>query len=70
MGAIVTCPLEVVKTRLQSSSSTFYPPPVSDASNKLNTNGIQIKRSTQTRDICTSILQKRSQVSFSRTKAI
>lgn len=27
-GAIVTCPLEVVKTRLQSSSSGFYPPPV------------------------------------------
>ncbi|XP_014603087.1 PREDICTED: solute carrier family 25 member 36-A [Polistes canadensis] len=27
-GAIVTCPLEVVKTRLQSSSSGFHPPPV------------------------------------------
>lgn len=27
-GAIVTCPLEVVKTRLQSSSSGFYPPPM------------------------------------------
>ncbi|XP_046818433.1 solute carrier family 25 member 36-A [Vespa velutina] len=27
-GAIVTCPLEVVKTRLQSSSSGFQPPPV------------------------------------------
>ncbi|XP_015600074.1 mitochondrial carrier protein Rim2 [Cephus cinctus] len=27
VGAIVTCPLEVVKTRLQSSSSGFYPPP-------------------------------------------
>ncbi|XP_046493367.1 solute carrier family 25 member 36-A isoform X1 [Neodiprion pinetum] len=26
VGAIVTCPLEVVKTRLQSSSSGFYPP--------------------------------------------
>lgn len=24
VGAIVTCPLEVVKTRLQSSSSGFY----------------------------------------------
>lgn len=24
MGAILTCPLEVVKTRLQSSSITFY----------------------------------------------
>jgi len=28
-GAIVTCPLEVVKTRLQSSSSGFHPPPIS-----------------------------------------
>ncbi|KZC09213.1 Solute carrier family 25 member 36-A [Dufourea novaeangliae] len=27
VGAIITCPLEVVKTRLQSSSG-FYPPPV------------------------------------------
>ena len=28
VAAIVTCPLEVVKTRLQSSSAGFYPPPV------------------------------------------
>lgn len=26
VGAIATCPLEVVKTRLQSSASGFYPP--------------------------------------------
>ena len=26
MGAIMTCPLEVVKTRLQSSNSGFIPP--------------------------------------------
>lgn len=62
-GAILTCPLEVLKTRLQSSSSTFYPMPMSDAANKLNSNGSRLKRSSQTRDICTSILQKRSQVS-------
>ena len=27
MGAIITCPLEVVKTRLQSSNSGFTPTP-------------------------------------------
>lgn len=63
VGAIVTCPLEVVKTRLQSSSSTFYPTPITDIANKLNTNRAQFKGTTQKRDICTSILQKRSQVS-------
>lgn len=63
VGAILTCPLEVVKTRLQSSSSTFYPQPMPDVANKLNPNGLRFKKSTQTREICTSILQKRSQVS-------
>ncbi|XP_043270438.1 mitochondrial carrier protein Rim2 isoform X2 [Venturia canescens] len=36
VGAIVTCPLEVVKTRLQSSTSGFYPPP---PGNKEHTSG-------------------------------
>ncbi|XP_057326654.1 solute carrier family 25 member 36-A [Microplitis mediator] len=40
VGAIVTCPLEVVKTRLQSSTSGFYllppPPPPSAPSSKLS----------------------------------
>lgn len=63
VGAIVTCPLEVVKTRLQSSSSRFYPSPVLDAgNNKTSTNGTQFKGTSHKRDICTSILQKRSQV--------
>lgn len=63
VGAIVTCPLEVVKTRLQSSSSRFYPSPVLDVgNNKTSTNGTQFKGTSHKRDICTSILQKRSQV--------
>lgn len=64
VGAIVTCPLEVVKTRLQSSSP-FYPTPVLDAAQKVSTNATQFKGTTQKRDICTSILRKRSQVSVS-----
>lgn len=64
IGAIVTCPLEVVKTRLQSSSSPFYPSPAFDAAKKVNSNGGQLKGTTQNRDICTSILRKRSQVSI------
>lgn len=61
----MTCPLEVVKTRLQSSSSQFYPSPLLDAANnnKLKSNSSQFKGTTQKRDICTSILRKRSQVS-------
>lgn len=66
IGAIVTCPLEVVKTRLQSSSSRFYPSPVLDVANKQSTNGAQFKGTTQKRDICTSILRKRSQVRSKR----
>lgn len=63
VGAIVTCPLEVVKTRLQSSSSQFYPQRMSDVANKLGTNCENFKSgTTQKREICTSILQKRSQV--------
>lgn len=63
IGAIVTCPLEVVKTRLQSSSSPFYPSPILDVANKNSTNGAQFKGTSHKRDICTSILRKRSQVS-------
>lgn len=62
VGAIVTCPLEVVKTRLQSSSSQFYPPRMNDVGRKHNNNE-HIKASTQRRDLYTSILRKRSQVS-------
>ncbi|XP_031618796.1 mitochondrial carrier protein Rim2 isoform X2 [Contarinia nasturtii] len=61
VGAIVTCPLEVVKTRLQSSSP-FYPSPILDAAQKVTTNAAQFKGTSQKRDICTSILRKRSQI--------
>lgn len=43
MGAILTCPLEVVKTRLQSSSVTLY---ISEV--HLNTvNGASVNRITR-----------------------
>lgn len=70
IGAIVTCPLEVVKTRLQSSSSPFYPSPVLDAATKVNSTPTQFKGTSQKRDICTSILRKRSQVSLFPLKKI
>lgn len=63
VGAIVTCPLEVVKTRLQSSSSRFYPSPILDAAKNSPTIGTQFNGTNNKRDICTSILRKRSQVS-------
>lgn len=65
VGAILTCPLEVVKTRLQSSSSTFYPSTSTELSQKLSGTTLPYRGTTQKRDICTSILQKRSQVSGS-----
>lgn len=62
MGAIVTCPLEVVKTRLQSSSSGFHvelPHIAADSHN------VQVTCKTlppeHTRRICTASLQRGSQ---------
>ncbi|XP_067624869.1 mitochondrial carrier protein Rim2 isoform X2 [Eurosta solidaginis] len=59
VGAVVTCPLEVVKTRLQSSNSFLGPirlePPGS-------TNGSsELLRPEQRRKLSTTILRKRSQ---------
>ncbi|XP_015118425.1 mitochondrial carrier protein Rim2 [Diachasma alloeum] len=53
MGAIVTCPLEVVKTRLQSSTSGFYPPPNNGefTSGQFTCNGFPPKQ--QRRKLCT-----------------
>ncbi|XP_032668141.1 mitochondrial carrier protein Rim2 [Odontomachus brunneus] len=59
-GAIVTCPLEVVKTRLQSSSSGFHPPPL----NKEFTSGHSTCRSSPTpeqrRRLCTGLYPRYS----------
>uniref|UniRef100_A0A0K8U0I4 Solute carrier family 25 member 33 n=1 Tax=Bactrocera latifrons TaxID=174628 RepID=A0A0K8U0I4_BACLA len=59
VGAVVTCPLEVVKTRLQSSNAFLGPtrlePPGS-------TNGAsELLRPEQRRKLSTTILRKRSQ---------
>lgn len=53
MGAIVTCPLEVVKTRLQSSTSGFHPPPNNGefTSGQFTCNGFPPKQ--QRRKLCT-----------------
>lgn len=61
VGAIVTCPLEVVKTRLQSSSSQFYPSNFRETTNKQNGNKPTKGLGSQ-RDLCSSILRKRPQV--------
>lgn len=61
VGAIVTCPLEVVKTRLQSSSSQFYPPNIRENVSKQNGSS-QMKGLGGQRDLCSSILRKRPQV--------
>lgn len=60
----MTCPLEVLKTRLQSSTGSFYPPRLSDVARKVNSSSSEtFKGPAQKRDLCTSILRKRSQVS-------
>lgn len=63
VGAIVTCPLEVVKTRLQSSSAFVYPPRVSDNPTTISNAASEgMLRPEQRRQLCTTILRKRPQV--------
>ncbi|XP_012282553.1 solute carrier family 25 member 36-A [Orussus abietinus] len=52
VGAIATCPLEVVKTRLQSSTSGFHPPP---GSQEFNSGHVTCKSfpTPQQRRLCT-----------------
>ncbi|XP_006564587.1 mitochondrial carrier protein Rim2 isoform X3 [Apis cerana] len=52
-GAIVTCPLEVVKTRLQSSSSGFYPPPVNKELTSGHVTCKSFPKPEQRRRLCT-----------------
>lgn len=64
VGAIVTCPLEVVKTRLQSSSAFVYPPRLHESGTTTNSSNTSeaIRRPEQRRQLCTTILRKRPQV--------
>lgn len=63
VGAIVTCPLEVVKTRLQSSSAFLYPPRIPDQQGKGSPKSSKgILRPEQRRQLCNTLLRKRPQV--------
>lgn len=64
VGAIVTCPLEVVKTRLQSSSAFLTPPPriIDSPTANNNTSQDAVMRPEQRRQLCTTILRKRPQI--------
>lgn len=65
VGAIVTCPLEVVKTRLQSSSAFIYPPRVSENPTTISNAASEgMLRPEQRRQLCTTILRKRPQVHY------
>ncbi|XP_023295153.1 mitochondrial carrier protein Rim2 isoform X1 [Lucilia cuprina] len=61
VGAVVTCPLEVVKTRLQSSTAAFQTPP-RVVENPSSTNASsELLRPEQRRKLSTTILRNRSQ---------
>ncbi|XP_055916599.1 mitochondrial carrier protein Rim2 isoform X2 [Eupeodes corollae] len=60
VGAVLTCPLEVVKTRLQSSSSFVSPPRLPEAPGCAHQSEALL-RPEQRRKLCTTILRKRPQ---------
>jgi len=60
VGAIVTCPLEVVKTRLQSSSA-FLPPRFTDHGNPKGKHDSMRILPEQRNQFCSTILKKRPQ---------
>ncbi|CAD7079993.1 unnamed protein product [Hermetia illucens] len=62
VGAVVTCPLEVVKTRLQSSSAFLQPPRIAELPGGSNPTSEAILRPEQRRKLCTTILRKRPQI--------
>ncbi|XP_058806151.1 mitochondrial carrier protein Rim2 [Phymastichus coffea] len=62
VAAIVTCPLEVVKTRLQSSSGGFYPPPYSK---ELGSGHVTGRSFQQRRRLCTGESRRYSLVTLS-----
>ncbi|XP_059220814.1 mitochondrial carrier protein Rim2 isoform X1 [Stomoxys calcitrans] len=59
VGAVVTCPLEVVKTRLQSSTAFLTPPRIE--SNSATNVSSELLRPEQRRKLSTTILRNRSQ---------
>lgn len=62
VGAVVTCPLEVVKTRLQSSSAFLTPPRIPESIPATSLNSSEnFLRPEQKRKLCTTILRKRPQ---------
>ncbi|XP_076653318.1 replication in mitochondria 2 [Halictus rubicundus] len=64
-GAIVTCPLEVVKTRLQSSSSGFYPPPVNKELTSGHVTCKSFPKPEQRRRLCTGGYTRHALVALS-----
>ncbi|CAK9817876.1 Mitochondrial carrier protein Rim2 [Anthophora plagiata] len=64
-GAIVTCPLEVVKTRLQSSSSGFYPPPINKELTSGHVTCKSFPKSEQRRKLCTGGYTRHALVALS-----
>ncbi|XP_023247620.1 mitochondrial carrier protein Rim2-like [Copidosoma floridanum] len=62
VAAIVTCPLEVVKTRLQSSSAGFYPPAVTKEVVSGHTAKRSIPNPQQRRRLCTGEVRRYSLV--------
>lgn len=59
VGAVVTCPLEVVKTRLQSSTAFLTPPRIEH--NSTTNASSELLRPEQRRKLSTTILRNRSQ---------
>uniref|UniRef100_U5EZV9 Putative mitochondrial transport n=1 Tax=Corethrella appendiculata TaxID=1370023 RepID=U5EZV9_9DIPT len=63
IGAIVTCPLEVVKTRLQSSSAFIVTPPrINELPGGANATNEALRHPEQRRRLSTTILRHRPQV--------
>lgn len=62
IGAILTCPLEVVKTRLQSSTAFTVPARIGEIPGASNVSTDGLLRPEQRRKLCTTILRKRPQV--------
>ncbi|XP_030384614.1 mitochondrial carrier protein Rim2 isoform X2 [Scaptodrosophila lebanonensis] len=60
VGAVVTCPLEVVKTRLQSSTAFLTPPRLAEPAGSTNGSS-ELLRPEQRRKLSTTILRNRSQ---------